>query len=206
MKFLTAHFLNSLKAEAASDCLLLEIKYRSTGQVWRVTDYDIEIINGGVVYATFAFAVEDFSLDSGTEIDRISLSLDNTNQEQTGIYLNNDERNSTLRLVFAALDEKTAVIDTLCLFSGYLENFEIEGTQITLTCVSPLFKTMKRTLNHFSASCINKFRDGVCAYSGTDNFCNHTYTGCAAKGNTANFRGGITASKVSGTMAAGEIK
>lgn len=204
MKNIVANFNASLTADVSAGCYLAEIVFRNGG-TWRVCDSDIDIMVSGNIFSPYPFTYDNFNVGVSGEIERIVTSLDNSDNSQTPVFRSHDQRKSTLKFWYAALDFESVVIDRLCLFAGYLESCEFVANNVVVSWVSPLYASMQSSLNHLSASCINGFKDSVCAYDGTDVSCGHTYTDCSLKGNTANFRGGVV-SVVSGKMAKGEIR
>lgn len=205
MKNLTAQFLASIDAEVAVSAYFLDITYRSTQTTGRFTDADITLLKNGQTYTSLAFSIVSADFTASSEIDRVSIAIDNVDQSLASIFLNNDERGSLVKIYCAALDDHFKIIDEICLFGGYVESFEITPLQITISCVSPLYKALTASLNHISAICINEFKGDVCQYSGTDTTCNHTFADCQSKNNTTNFRGGVVYSKISTKTAGGEI-
>lgn len=205
MKNLTAQFLSAIDGEVSASAYLVEITFATSGTTERYTGFDIPVVKNGNIYNPVAFQLNNVSFSTSTEIDRINVSFDNVGQTFTSIFLNSDERGSIIKLYFVALDDNTKVIDEICLFGGYVETFEINTQQIILSCVSPLVRVLLPSLKKISAVCINKFKDDVCQYQGTDVTCNHTFEDCQSKNNTENFRGGVINTKISTKTAEGEI-
>jgi hypothetical protein len=96
-----------------------------------------------------------------------------------------------LRLALLSTSYHIATLATpITLFQGTLDAWSLDEEKITCTLVSDMVKWNQKTLAKYSASCRWKeFKGTECGYSGSQTWCDRSYTRCSALANTVNFGG-----------------
>ena len=151
--------------------------YRVGFFVYPYTQGSVSIIIGGTEFEEIGYTGGPF-LFRGT-VTGIAGSTD------TNLVLRGNNFVGSVSLV-----ELYESLDPVTLFQGEIGPWEMVEGKITMTITNQFSQWSQKTLNLHSASCRWKvFKGDQCSYSGSEAWCDRTYSRCQALGNTANFGG-----------------
>lgn len=168
-------------------CLL---EFQLTSDTYRYCDRDVSVFVSGDRYYPRGFSFNNISLSSSMSVDKVSLTMDDTDSVITGIVLNEDVRNRPVVIkVGVRLTDGSEIVEDL--FAGIIASWDIEGDSKVIIEVGNMFLLWnKKTMRKHSASCPWSFKGSDCKYAGSAiSICDKSYDTCLEIGNEANFGG-----------------
>jgi len=164
---------------------------------YKYTTLDVPITLTGDPSGTFTsrgFEFESINYTLSNVMDDCTIRLDNLDQVLTSIFVGGQVEEKTasvyLGLMNTASDATSEVLGTVLVFTGEVDSFELDETEVRLVIGSIFTRWGHQTFNKNSSSCRWKvFKGTRCGYSGVENLCDRSYTRCLTLGNTANFGG-----------------
>ena len=196
MLSLPSDIVNAITNEIAVTTILLELQlYDSSNNPMfqYYTNFDENIFYNGNKFQPIPFEIDEFATSITTEVDNLTVTIDNVSLIPVSLFLNNDQRNRTAILYFAVLDNEGRLIGAFEVFRGFIKSIEFreeEDTSICKITIShELSEWKKETLRLQTYRCPWRFKDSNCLYSGSATWCDKSYNRCSQLGNTANFGG-----------------
>ena len=159
------------------------------------TNLDIAIVIDYYEYKPLPFTIENANYSINTQVDEITIVIDNVSLIPVSIFLNEDQRGSEVIIKYGVLDENYQYIGSFEVFRGFINSVRIVEEKNTSFCEVNLTHELsfwkKDTLRKQISTCPWRFRDNNCRYRGSSNkICNKTWTMCAFTfRNSANFGG-----------------
>lgn len=129
----------------------------------------------------------------GARINKLRITIGDKNYQNSQTFLANNAliqgAKVILRRTYRNLDTSDASHYRV-LFRGMVSGIEFQEGNISLE-ISERYFEWRRPVNKrvFSKICNWVFKDGSCGYTGSETFCDKTYTQCQAYGNTDSFGG-----------------
>jgi hypothetical protein len=211
LKLFDATISAELQKEILQYFFLLELQLTTT---YRFTDGDVPIYEGGYLFSPRAFSFDNFAGSSSLAVEKIEITIDDTDQAISALLLGEDVRNKIAKLYLGVI-ARTHVIGTEWdietewaegnvwagdyehsnvvaqeMFQGFIGGWELyddAGARLSLT--NELVLWNKKTLRTQSTSCPWAFKGTECAYAGSEIWCDQSYDRCTALVNSANFGG-----------------
>lgn len=140
------------------------------------------------IFHNFSFENVQYSLSD--VVDSIKVKIDNRNQVLSSIFLESTMHEEEASIWIAILDENNQIIGTTQIFKGFIADFQLNSTELSVTITSKIVKWDQTAYNKSNEKCRwKKFKGEPCGYSGSATWCDRTYKRCAALSNTTNFGG-----------------
>jgi hypothetical protein len=189
------NFDADVAAELAKEVLyyfnLIEFQFANT---YCYTDRDASVFHGGNRYYPRSYKFNNIALSGSMSVDKVSISMDNTDRVFSGILLNEDVRNKPVIISFGVrvkpegLPEED-LVETL--FTGILAGWDIEGdSKVKIEVANEFILWNKKTLRKHAASCPWAFKGEECGYGGSaKSICDKSYDTCVLLGNQTHFGG-----------------
>ena len=168
------------------------------GTTYRYTDIDVPLylnttMSGITVSGTYnprGFNFDSIRYSFGNIVDQAIISIDNTDQLMTSIFVDGTTQGEEANLYVAVLETSGTPIGMIKIFSGEVDSWELNEKSVRVTVSSPFIKWSQKPTTLHSASCRWKmFKGDECQYAGVELWCDRTYTRCFSLGNTAHFGG-----------------
>ena len=164
---------------------------------YKFTTLDVPITLTNNPTGTFqprGFDFESINYTLSNVMDDCTLRIDNLDSVLTSIFVGGtvEEKEASvyLGLINTAADATSEVLATVLLFTGEVDSFELDETELRLVIGSIFTRWSNKAFNKHSSSCRWKVFKGIeCKYSGDQTWCDRSYTRCVALANTANFGG-----------------
>ena len=159
---------------------------------WRYTDCDIKLVVDGETYSPRGFRINPINYGMGSIISKVKFEMENLDLIFTSLFVGSVVQGKEATIGFVVLDaDNVGVGDPFTLFNGYIDDWSLDEEKVKITLASFLVKWSQKTVNRHAPSCRWKvFGDATtCKYSGSETWCDRTYTRCASLGNAANFGG-----------------
>ena len=160
------------------------------------TDADVPIYaetvsgTGYNIYSPRGFTFGSIMYSSSGIVDTCEINLDNLDNLMTSIFLDNAVQDTPAAIYLCVLDSNNDIVGNVALFSGSLDSFELDETQVKITITSIFNKWAQQANGTYSASCRWKVFKGVeCQYGGAETTCDRSYERCTELTNTDNFGG-----------------
>lgn len=188
MKSLPTELNNELLKDAFLYGFLVAIEFSSSYLYY--TTLDVDIVYQGNTYISRGIQIGAAEYSLTTQIDQISLEIDNVKQEYSSILLNNEMRGKKVTISLIALDKNLNIIGVTDTFIGIIDTAELDEQRVRFEVSSPLIRWKKRVpRREHGANCYKIFKSTDCGYTGVQTWCNQAYDRCLALSNTANFGG-----------------
>jgi len=162
---------------------------------YKYTTLDVPItlaVEGGPDgdYVSRGFEFESINYTLSNVMDDCTLRVDNLDSTLTAIFVDGTVEETEASVYIGLLDSDGALVGTALMFTGEVDSFELDETEVRMVIGSMFTRWSQQAYNKHSASCRWKvFKGTECAYAGAGTWCDRSYTRCNALGNTANFGG-----------------
>ncbi len=193
MKLTTLKNLNALSSDG---CILiaLDINIPDTDMIYIVKNRD-SIVFGGNEYLPFEFNIGDISSGKG-ETPKLQLSIDNSSLVMGQYARAYDTYIKTNGIDGNSIKVTLHILNTNDL-SESINDYNFELTDFKITNQTATFNIGAKSLWNktyplhkiYADFCGFKFKDGRCAYSGSETVCNKTLSRCRELGNSPRFGG-----------------
>lgn len=190
MRDVDTSMLASLQARELRPFALLDMEL--AGEHYRYTDCDVPQAVGGVLYQPCGLEIGMISRSAGRLVDRVRVRLSNLDEVMTALFVGTDLQGQPATLSAVVVDAYGAMIGStaLELFSGDIDDWNLNERSFSLSIVSELARWSQRTLSRHPASCRwKRFKGSQCGYTGDATWCDRSYARCLALANQANYGG-----------------
>jgi hypothetical protein len=148
------------------------------------------IYYNNVLYSSRAMSLGDFSSSAAAVTETVVLDIDDVDRLLYSTFGGIDLDSAPIRITWVILDDVSKVLDTLVIFSGFIDEWNYRTGAISLTCTGIVSQWARVTTRQYSESCRwREFKGTECAYSGSGVDCDRTYSQCEAYENEVNFGG-----------------
>ncbi len=175
-----------INAKQVTSIYLYELTYSVSEEPLYWTSYDEDVSYDSKTYTKFPITHEDINEDSDGQINELVVNVANADRT-VQYYVENYSlmwKNFKIRQIFIGTSE---CVDHNFLIKGVKCKKDIAA--ITLSSgvdVLALAVPNRKLISNF---CSWVFKDGNCAYTGSDTVCEKTFDDCKAKSNLTHFGG-----------------
>jgi hypothetical protein len=146
--------------------------------------------HGEGLYATRGFEFESINYTLSNVMDDCTLRIDNLDSVLTAIFVDGTVEETKASVYIGLLDSAGDIVGTVLMFTGEVDAFELDETEVRLVIGSMFTRWANQAYNKHSAYCRWKvFKGTECAYAGAGTWCDRSYVRCNTLGNAANFGG-----------------
>ena len=184
----------TLKAKAAlsKNNPIYLVTIALSGATVRLTDNNADVVfpsSGGNTYTAWGMTFSPVRNTMTGEIDRVTVTLDNTNKTMSSYIVNYDfpGYSLTIQRVFGDLLSSSSYVMTI--FNGIMGAPVASEDAVTITATNPLMRAEQQGGRLYQNLCAWEFKGTECGYSGGASSCNKTTAQCRSYGNLANFGG-----------------
>jgi len=162
---------------------------------YKYTTLDVPItlaVEGGPDgdYVSRGFEFESINYTLSNVMDDCTLRIDNLDSVLTSVFVDGTIEETTATVYLGLLDTDNTVLGTVSMFTGEVDSFDLDETEVRLVIGSIFTRWGNQAYNKHSASCRWKvFKGDECGYAGAQTWCDRSYVRCVALANTANFGG-----------------
>jgi len=149
-------------------------------------------VSGGPsgTYQSRGFEFESINYTLSNVMDDCTLRIDNLDSVLTAIFVGGTVEEKEASVYFGVMNTSGGVLGTVLLFTGEVDSFEVDETELRLVIGSLFSRWSQQAYNKHSASCRWKvFKGNECQYSGDQSWCDRSYNRCLGIGNSDNFGG-----------------
>lgn len=170
-------------------------KFSDGSNTYRYTDFDTDLwsdVDGSMQkYSAIGFGFDSINYSMGQIVDDASVRIDNLNSAMTALFGGENIQGNQASLWAAIVTDSTDNnIYTVSLFTGYLDSFDLDESELRLRITSLFTSWHQTSFTKYSSSCRWKVFGGTeCRYAGGESWCDRTYSRCSYLGNTAHFGG-----------------
>lgn len=173
------------------------VEFSIGSQDFYLTNCEVPQLYGGNLYDSRAFSAVSSKHSSRSVVDSSSFKLDNADDYFTPFFIADVPEGSLVIIrrywllsSGGASGYYARIGDPIIIFVGNIDSWTSEEGQISVKIKSEFSQWNQTTLRIQSSSCPWKvFKGTECQYAGSEDWCDRTYTRCAALANTANFGG-----------------
>ena len=149
-----------------------------------------EYMPGDGTYNPRGFEFESINYTLSNVMDDCTLRIDNLDSTLTAIFVDGTVEEKEASVWVGLLDSTGAVIGTALIFTGEVDSFDLDETEVRMVIGSMFTRWSNQAYNKHSASCRWKvFKGDECGYAGGQTWCDRSYTRCVALAATATFGG-----------------
>ena len=196
-RYLDLETLNELGSDEMFPFFCLDFTDGVTDYKYTTLDVPITLnVSGGPsgVYEPRGFQFEGINYTLSNVMDDATIKIDNLDSVLTPIFVTDDIEEQPasiyLGIMNTAADATNEVLITILLFTGEIDSFDIDETEIRMVIGSIFSRWGHQSNNTHPSSCRWKLFKGVeCQYSGDAASCDRVYETCVTLDNTANFGG-----------------
>lgn len=191
---LSTAIIDELSALEMFPFFTLDLTDGETEYKYTTLDVPIYITASGTTasgtYLPKGFKFESINSTLSNIMDDATLRIDDLDDVLKAAFVGGVIRGQTASVHVGLLDSDGEVIGTVLLFTGEVDSFTIDESEIRLVIGSIFTKWSHQAFNKHSSSCRWKvFRGVECTYSGIETWCDRSNTRCTVLTNTANFGG-----------------
>jgi hypothetical protein len=194
MKTFNANVITELNKSELALYATLQIDFSTP--IYR-TDCDIPLVIGDGAspetlnryLTTNPFTVEAVSHGSDLTPSVLAVTIENVDVEMSAIVLNEQVIGDTVTLGLVVLDSDHVIIDNETVFIGFIDTYTLDENAFAIQVVNELALWNKRTLRRHTVDCSWVFKGTECGYSGSETWCDQSYTRCTALANTDAYGG-----------------
>jgi len=189
MRNIDSSIIAELESSEFRPFLLIDLEIDSTH--YRYTNCDVPIEYNGNIYTPRGFSVSEIQYSLSKIVDQATIEMDNLDSVFTSLFVGGDPRGSLVILSLVVLNSNGQIIDEpVTLFEGDLDTWDLDEKKLRLILASEAARWPKKTLVKQASSCRWKvFKGTECGYSGSETWCDRSYTRCEYLNNTDNFGG-----------------
>lgn len=197
MRAINAQILSELEAANLKPFYLLHLNI--DGNDFRYTDCDVPIARPAVesiheeveLHTPKEFEVDKVAYSLGRIVDSINIEIEDVKALLRTYFVGGTPRGGAVTYSLVVLDSNNEiVINPVVLFSGIIDDWELDETKISIQVTNINNRWSEETLNRQSASCRWKvFKGTECQYAGGETWCDRSYARCTVLSNTDNFGG-----------------
>jgi len=152
------------------------------------TIWNLSTLTG--TYQSRNFEFEGINYTLSNVMDDCTLRIDNLDSVLTPIFVGETIEGKTASVYLGLLDTDDKVLGTVLMFTGEVDSFELNESEVRLVIGSIFTRWGHQAVNVHPSSCRWKvFKGTECAYGGAETSCDRTYVRCTTLGNIANFGG-----------------
>jgi len=147
---------------------------------------------GGPLFSPLPFSMDPIQYSSVRIVDQARIKVDNLDSVMTALFVGGTPEGSEAVIELGLIDADGCLAggETVTLFEGTIDAWVLDEGTVKITLASLMARWSQRTLSTHSASCRWKdFKGTECGYSGSEDWCDRTYTRCEALNNQAHFGG-----------------
>ena len=188
MRSLETNFETAIENYNQHLVILVDLEFTST---YRYCNADIDVWYDGNKYTARGLETSSSMFNINMQIDKMSISLDNSDLVLTAIIENQEIRSKQVIIRAASLNDLGKVTAQEVIFLGIIDSANYNNEKATFS-VFNIFAFWQRKVprRKYSPKCQWEFKDAVnCKYSGAQTWCDKTYSRCAALFNQVNFGG-----------------
>jgi hypothetical protein len=183
---------DELEKVALTPFYLVQMKINNT--YWRFTDCEIDITTtvetSSATFQSRQFKFDDISYNNDDIVDAMQIRFDDVLPVLKAIFVENVISEEEFKIWLVLFDDSNEIIAKQNIFKGYMNEFDIDETTLTLTITSVFAKWAQTSYGKHSALCRwKKFKSTECKYAGAESACDRTYSRCTQLSNTDNFGG-----------------
>jgi hypothetical protein len=160
---------------------------------YKYTTLDVPITLAGSPSGTYqsrGFEFESINYTLSNVMDDCTLRIDNLDSVLTAIFVDGTVEETKASVYIGLLDSAGDIVGTVLMFTGEVDAFELDETEVRLVIGSMFTRWANQAYNKHSAYCRWKvFKGTECAYAGAGTWCDRSYVRCNTLGNAANFGG-----------------
>lgn len=180
------------KAAAAKNNPIYLVTISLSGTTIYLTDNDEDVVfpaSGGATYTAWGMKFSSTRNSMSGEIDRVTVTLDNTNATMSSYIVNYDFPGCQLSIkrVFGDLLSSSAYAMTV--FAGVMGAPIANENYLSIAVSNPLSRANQQAGRLYTNLCAWEFKGTECAYAGAASTCNKTASQCNSYSNLANFGG-----------------
>lgn len=165
-----------------------EYKYSTLDIPIHLTASGTTTISG--TYLPKGFIFESINSTLSNVMDDATIRIDDLDDVLKSVFVGGSIKGKAASVHIGLIDSNEDVIGTVLLFTGEVDSFTLDESELRLVIGSVFTKWSHQTYNKHSSSCRWKVFKGVeCAYGGAETWCDRSYTRCGVLANTANFGG-----------------
>ncbi len=141
-------------------------------------------------YEPRGFEFESIHYTLSNVMDDCTLRIDNLDATLTSIFVGNTIEGKDAGVYLGLMDTDDTVLGTSLMFTGEVDGFELDETEVRMTIGSVFTRWGHQAYNTHSASCRWKvFKGDECGYAGGETWCDRSYSRCVNLAATATFGG-----------------
>lgn len=169
-----------------------KLVFLDIGTGYHYTDCDVPIFYDSNMYVPKSFEIESINYSMGTIVDSCQISLDDIDQDLQSDFLGGDPQGSNVVIMQIVIDDDNSIVGAThyTLFNGEIGEWNYEEARVNIVLTNMFSRWSNKTMSKHSSSCRWKqFKGTECTYSGSETWCDRSYSRCSALGNTINFGG-----------------
>jgi hypothetical protein len=189
MRSIQADFLAQLQSGFLTQFSLLE--FTDGASTYRFNDSDMPFYYDDELYIPYSYRIDNIQYSLQNVVDEARITITNLNSIMTAAFANGSLQDESLSIYNVVLDVNGNIIDTLRIFTGFIDNYDLNESEINIMAASYFARWSNKSVNKHGVFCRWKVFGGTeCGYSGTEfTSCNRTWSNCEARGNKANYGG-----------------
>jgi len=188
MRSLETNFETAIESYDQHLAILIDLEFSST---YRYCDADIDVWYDSNKYTARGLTISPSVFNVNMQIDRTSITLDNTDLILTAIIENQEVRSKRVTIMVASLNDLGKVTAQEVIFLGVVDSANYNNEEAIFSIFN-IFAFWQRKVprRKYSPKCQWEFKDITnCKYSGDQTWCDKTYGRCETLFNQVNFGG-----------------